>query len=61
MGGHRIGNRRYTTKYREKYQEYIGVYRANIGAYGAGTRGSVGVIMPISPTIAAAIHPYRYA
>ena len=61
IGGNPFENRRYTAKYSRTYLEYTGVYRANIGAYGAGTRGSVGVIMPISPTIAAAIHPYRYA
>lgn len=48
-------------KYREKYREYTGVYRANIGAYDAGPMDPVGVIMPIFLSIPAAIHPYRYA
>lgn len=61
VGGHRIENRRYTAKYSGTSREYTGVYRANIGAYGDGPIGFVGVIMPISPTIAAAIRPYRYA
>lgn len=31
--------------------EYTGLYRANIGAYGAGPMGPIGVIMPISLSI----------
>lgn len=54
IGGNPFENRHDTEKYREKSQEYTGVY-------GAGMFGSIGVIMPISPTIAAAIRPYRYA
>ena len=61
MGGHRIENRRYTAKYSGTYREYTSVYRANIGAYGAGPMVPVGVTMPISLFIAAAIRPYRYA
>ncbi|WP_255376427.1 hypothetical protein [Megasphaera sp. An286] len=41
--------------------EYTGLYRANIGVYGAGMFGSIGVIMPISLPITAATHRNRYA
>ena len=54
IGGNPFENRRHTEKYREKSQEYTGVY-------GAGMFGSIGVIMPISLPITAATHRNRYA
>lgn len=54
IGGNPFENRRHTAKYREKSQEYTGVY-------GAGMFGSIGVIMPISLPITAATHRNRYA
>lgn len=54
IGGNPFGNRRHTAKYREKYQEYTDVY-------GAGMYRSIGVVMPISLLITAAIHRNRYA
>lgn len=54
IGGNPFENRRHTAKYRENCQEYTGVY-------GAGRFRPVGVIMPISLTIPAAIHRNRYA
>lgn len=61
IGGNPFENRRYTAKYSRTYLEYTGLYRANIGAYGAGPMGPVGVIMPISLPITAATHRNRYA
>lgn len=61
VGRNQFGNRRYTAKYSGTSREYTGVYRANIGAYGAGPMGPVGVVMPISLLITAAIHRNRYA
>lgn len=54
IGGNPFENRHDTEKYREKSQEYTGVY-------GAGMFGSIGVIMPISLPITAATHRNRYA
>ena len=61
MGGHRLGNRRHTAKYIGTYREYTGAYRAIDGAYDAGPFRPIGVIMLISLSIPAAVHPYRYA
>lgn len=48
-------------KYREKYREYTGAYRAIDGVCDAGPFRPIGVIMPISLSIPAAVRPYRYA
>ncbi|WP_346683112.1 hypothetical protein [Megasphaera stantonii] len=61
MGGHRVGNRRYTAKYIGTYREYTGAYRAIDGVCDAGPFRPIGVIMPISLPITAATHRNRYA
>lgn len=54
IGGNPFENRHDTEKYREKSQEYTGVY-------GAGRFRSIGVVMPISLLRTAATHRNRYA
>lgn len=51
MGGHRVGNRRYTAKYIGTYWEYTGAYRTIDGVCDAGPFRPIGVIMPISLSI----------
>lgn len=48
-------------KYREKYREYTGAYRAIDGVCDAGPFRPIGVIMPISLPITAATHRNCYA